>query len=291
MRVHKLSRAIFLGLTLFAFFSALPVVASEIHVTNLADSGVGSLRQAIANAIHVDTAVFDISGTIILTSGALVINKSLTITGPGAESLAISGGGTTRVFHITGGYAVAISGLTIQNGSTSGFGGGIYNDPGNLTLSNSTLSGNSAYLGGGGVANLGMLTLTNITLSGNSTTRGYGGGIGNYYGSTLTLTNSTLSGNSAVDYGGGIFNLGTLTVTNSTLSGNSATNSGGGIFNDGTLTVINSTLSGNSATDYGGGIYNYYSSTLTLTNSTLSGNSARPAPPPPPNPAGGRLPL
>jgi hypothetical protein len=148
-------------------------------------------------------------------------------------------------------------------------GGGLYN-VGTLTVSNSTLSGNSAYGGfgdGGGIANGGTLTVSNSTLSGNT------GGIYNILG-TLTVSNSTLSGNSSGGEGGGIFNNhGTLTVNNSTLSGNSALD-GGGIYNDyyGALTVNNSTLSGNSAAGGGGGIFNF--GTLTVNNSTLSGNSA-----------------
>ncbi len=144
------------------------------------------------------------------------------------------------------------------------------------------------------------MTVTNSTLSGNSANcsngsggGGWGGGIYNA-GGLVTVTASTLSGNSAHgcfrqdSYGGsgaGIFNSGTLAVTDSTLSGNSTSCSGivgggvgGGIANGGTLTVTNSTLSGNSAScsmggTYGGGII-VNGGTLTMTNSTLSGNSA-----------------
>ncbi|NJN79652.1 MAG: sortase [Anaerolineales bacterium] len=105
---------------------------------------------------------------------------------------------------------------------------------------------------GGGIYNNGILTITNSTLSGNSAS--IGGGISNDL-ALATITNSTLSGNSATTRGGGIDNTGTLTITNSTLSGNSTPLSGGGIYNNNTLTLTNSTLSGNSAIN-GGGIYN-----------------------------------
>jgi hypothetical protein len=158
----------------------------------------------------------------------------------------------------------------------------LYNG-GTLTVSNSTLSGNSASSAGGGIFNHATLTVSNSTLSGNSAgvVSNFGGGaIDNYYG-TLTVSNSTLSNNSAAILGGGIANQGTLndgtvTVSNSTLSNNSAT-SGGAIDNYlGTVTVSNSTLSNNSATSGGGGAIDngYYSGTLTVSNSTLSGNSA-----------------
>jgi hypothetical protein len=163
-----------------------------------------------------------------------------------------------------GGGLYAAGTLTVSNSTLSGnTGGGIYNSFGTLMVSNSTLSGNT----GGGISNSATLTVSNSTLSGNT-----GGGIYNSFG-TLTVSNSTLSGNSAT-YGGGIDNYyGTLAVTNSTLSGNTAIISGG-IYNySGTLTVSNSTLSLNTATYGGGGIYNYYG-TLAVTNSTLSTNSA-----------------
>ena len=85
---------------------------------------------------------------------------------------------------------------------------------------------------GGGiyVGRADALTLTNATVSGNSA--GYGGGIVGDNDATITLTNATVSGNSAVRHGGGIFGAtdAAITLTNSTVSGNSAGHSGGGIF-------------------------------------------------------------
>jgi hypothetical protein len=194
------------------------------------------------------------------------------------------------VFSVTTGVTFTVQNLTIANGTTSGNGGGIYNQGGTLTVSNSTFSDNSAHdvFGGGAIANAGTLTVTNSTFSDNSAHgAGDGGAILNFNFSTLTVTNSTFSGNSAHGntvngggIGGGIFNFGTLTVANSTFSGNSADGAGGGIDNGGTLTVTNSTFSGNSADGNtvnggtGGGIFNEHSGTLTVTNSTFSGNSA-----------------
>jgi hypothetical protein len=108
---------------------------------------------------------------------------------------------------------------------------------------NSTLSGNSANVGGG-IFNAGPLTITNSTLSGNSAATD-GGGIVNV--GSVTVTNSTLSGNSAAKNGGGIVNLRALTMTNSTLSGNSAAKNGGGIDNVGATTVTNSIVANSPA--------------------------------------------
>jgi hypothetical protein len=199
------------------------------------------------------------SGGDALGSGLYVSGGSLTITSstidsnqgtPGDSGLfgrsgAVSQGGGLYILSNAGMPTVSNSTLS---GNTALLSGGIYNS-GTLTVSNSTLSGNS----GGGISSGGTLTVSNSTLSGNS-----GGGISN--GGTSTVSNSTLSGN-----GFGISNAGTLTVSNSTLSGNTAYY---GIINSyGTLTVSNSTVSGN-----GGGIFNYLG-TVTVSNSTLSGNS------------------
>ncbi|MBO7726349.1 MAG: right-handed parallel beta-helix repeat-containing protein, partial [Thermoguttaceae bacterium] len=144
-----------------------------------------------------------------------------------------------------------------------------FNDEGTLTITNSTISGNTAICGGG-IYNDSTLTITNSTISGN--TASDAGGICN--DGTLTITNSTISENTASG-GGGIENEGTLTITNSTISGNTAYyGEGGGIYNwSGMLTITNSTISGNTASYYGGGIFND-GGTLTITNSTISGNTA-----------------
>ncbi|MBV9676860.1 MAG: hypothetical protein JO185_11035, partial [Acidobacteriaceae bacterium] len=161
----------------------LPAWAATLTVTNTDDSGAGSLRDTIATASPGDTIQFSVPNpsAITLTSGKLLITKDLTINGPGAARLALDGNRADRVFEISRGVTVTLSGLTIQNGT------------------------------GGGIFNFGTLTLTDSTVSGNS-----GGGIVNY-GGTATLTNSTVSNNS----GGGISNEGTLTLTDSTVSGNS----------------------------------------------------------------------
>jgi hypothetical protein len=233
-------------------------------VTTNADSGAGSLREAIALACPGSTITFanTVVSPITLTSGELVIGKNLTIQGPGANLLTISGNNASRVFNISSGVTVTLDRLTIANGRTSSrVGGGILNNDGStLTLTNSTVSGNSIsgntnIKQGGGIFNSGTVNLTNSTLSGNSVSGGasanVGGGI--YNSGTLTLTNSTLSGNSVTNSGnegGGIQNFGTLTITSSTLSGNSATGgSGGGILNQNTATIRNTIIAGNNATN------------------------------------------
>src|SRR6266480_3999980 len=205
-------------------------------VTNTNDSGPGSLRDALANANDGDTITFAVTGAIGLTSGELVINKNITISGPGADLLAVSRAAKAsfRIFHVMLGHTVTIEGLRISNGSVlNGFGGGILNFESTLTVNSCALAGNSALgqpgLGGGifsngsGGGGAASLTIANSTFRGNAATTG--GAVGNDGASgmaSLTISNSTLSGNSAK----GIFSDGTasVTITNSTLSENAAAN-------------------------------------------------------------------
>ena len=252
-----------------------PLPANIIVVTNTNDSGPGSLRNALAVSHDGDTIdATGVSGTILLTSDELQISHSVTINGPGAGTLAINGNGTFRVFVIFA-SDVTISGFTITNGfvNDGNGGGGINNLNGTTTtVSNCSISGNF----GGGISNISnglccaTLTVTNSTVSDNSAD--FGGGILNATfdgGAILTVTNSTISDNSATGNGGGISNssgggglaIASVTISNSTLSGNTVVGDGGAISNStsdqhATLVITNSTISGNSATGNGGGIYN-----------------------------------
>ena len=151
----------------------------------------------------------------------------MTISGPGANNLAVDGNAQSIVFYVNPGKTVTVSGLTVENGysDAQNSGGGIFNDTATLTLSNCIISGNS----GSGIGNEGFrgsatLMVTNRIVSGNTATFN-GGGIGNSAdegGGLLTITNSTISGNSATVNGGGIFSLGalTVTITDSTITNN-----------------------------------------------------------------------
>jgi hypothetical protein len=251
---------------------------STFMVTNLRDSGDGSLRQAILDANHSseeNTIDFATTGTISLDSTLPELSTSMNILGPRADSLTVqrsTAQGTPEfsVFTISGPATVTLSGLTITNGSAT-LGGGIFNDGGTLTVSDCVLEGNSA-LRGGGITNFGSLIVSGSTLVDNAATS-KGGGIANF-GSSV-ITSSTLTGNSA-STGGGIYNFdgAILTVSTSTLAGNRADFGGGLAMNGGLATVANSTLAGNVATYDGGGIDIEFGATLTLSNVIVSGNSA-----------------
>jgi hypothetical protein len=189
------------------------------------------------------------------------------------------------------GGSLTLTHITISNGNASGTpycsgkhgGGGICITQADLTLNNSTVSGNYAVGYAGGIlSRSGNVTLTSSTVSYNASTM-FAGGI-YVFNNNLILTNSTLSGNVAfvtpLSYGGGIFSQSAnITLTNSTLGGNAAGYAGGIFTWSGNVTLTNSTVSGNSGTTAGGSLGNaggvYDSSgTVTLTNSTLSANSA-----------------
>ena len=278
----KLNYRILFALT---WLAAEMAGAATLRVTSTADSGRGTLRDALVNAADGDTIdASRVSGTIRLTSGELFVGKSVVIAGPGPTKLAVDGNLRRRVFHIGPGVVVELAGLTITNGLGPLapypylLGGGIYNEHGVLTVSNCVVIGNRATFGGGIVND------------------GYSGS------ATLTIVSSVVTGNSAPIpaggfSGGGILNLGqggtaTATVVNSAVTDNYAGFAGGGIFNGGgeilqgfglpnngtaSVTVVKSTVGGNVAYDSGGGIYNAgWSGTafVTLDHSTLTGNQA-----------------
>lgn len=295
--------------------SVRPAQGATLTVNSNGDSGSGcpascSLRGAINSAASGDTIVFASSVTGVITFGSTItINKNLTINGPGASILAISGGGTTSLFTISS-ATVTITGLTLRNAvasASNSHGGAIFNG-GTLTLSLCVLSGNSVGPGsyggaiyivagatlyvsystisgnvagssgsnGGGIYNSGTLSVDSSVISNNTATAS-GGGIYTSQTGTTTVTNSTISGNAAngVSGGGGIYNRHTLVVNISAISGNTTALAGGGIAAaQGTATITSSTISGNRAdgTSGGGGIFN--SSVLTINNSTIASNTS-----------------
>ena len=264
--------------------------AANIEVTSNLDDGTDcTLREALAtvnagagqlNGCVIagdplgtdDTITFGptVSGQTITTAlGELPITKDVSINSGGAPTT-IDANGVGRVMRVGPNSTVELDQLTLTGGNAPGGGGIFAYTNSSVTLTNSTVSGNS----GGGIfaADDTSVMLTNSTVSGNT-----GGGI-YAYTSGVTLSNSTVSGNSTSISGGGIDAVyrSSVTLTNSTVSGNTAGNRGGGIgANDrSSVTLTNSTVSSNTAGSDGGGISSHLYSDVTLTNSTVSGNSA-----------------
>ncbi|NVN97714.1 MAG: IPT/TIG domain-containing protein, partial [Geobacteraceae bacterium] len=253
-------------------------------VTSASDSGAGTLRQTILASNPGDAIIFDnsLNGQTITIASPLAISNNLSITGPGAANLTISGGGTSQLFQVTGTTSFTLKNLTLANGAAI-VGGAILDDPAGTTtttISGCIFTGNSAPTGGNGGAiyTNGTMTISDSTFSGNSTAAisGYGGAIFANNG-TLLISTSTFSNNSAAA-GGAIANSSAaMTLTNVTMTGNSSSTYGGGIFAaGGAINILNATISGNSVTNpagQGGGIA-VSGSAVNMKNSIVSDNIA-----------------
>jgi hypothetical protein len=267
-------------------------VPSTFTVLNLADGGDGSLRAAILGAETspgADVIQFarQVRGTITLTTGELDIRSDLTIEGPGANRITVSGNDTSRVFDVVGGgdasgeITVAIAGLEVSHGRAN-VGGGILNSGfSDLTLTRVVLSENVAVGGptaalnarGGAVHSVGSgsavsvidsLVIGNIADGRPNATRGSGGGL-SVEGGRLSVIDSMVADN--LVFGG-----------SPTISG-----AGGGIsvFSGATGTVAGSTIRDNRSVGaagggpaHGGGILVTQSSSLVVSHSLLTRNEA-----------------
>ncbi len=281
------------------------IVNSTLDITDGAD-GLCTLREAIV-AANTDTAsgatagecgagssepdtisLTGLTGTITLGSALPEINSEMSINGPGATQLTVSGNNSVRVFSLrllTAG-TVNFSGLTIANGRINDVGGGIYTqNSGNVNVIDCTINNNFAILGGGvGNGGIGVFTITNSTLSNNSA--GTGGGAYNGL-ATMNVINSTINNNAAgvvagSGNGGGIItSTERLNIINSTFHGNTATGRGGAIYLGGTdadVSISQSTIVQNSAAQGGGGIGNNNGAPITLLNTVVAFNGFGNAP-------------
>ena len=263
-------------------------IVNENHstiVTTLDDivdpfDGQISLREAIAYATEADSVITfdpalfaDGAGTITLRLGELVVNSNITISGAGQGLLTIDADQKSRVFFISEGMVVYLDGLSITGGKGTN-GGGIYNH-GALTVTNSTISGNTASCGGGIHSYNASLTLKNCMITGNFADHG-GGGIDNLQ-SEVIIDNTIISNNQAA-YGGGIaVSYGNIFATNVQIIGNEATQSNGGgiaIYNNLYRKVeLANTLIADNTAPVGGGIYQDQGS-IGLKNVTIANNTA-----------------
>ena len=226
-----------------------------VAVTNTNDNGPGSLRQAVLDAASGDTIDFNLTlpATITLASGEIAISQNLTITGPGANLLTISGNSSSRVFNVNSNLAsLALSGVTIANGFTSGIGAGIISDfGGGLSVVDCSFAGNFTESAGGAIGtNIGNLVVSGCAFTGNT---GSTSGAIVSTSNVLTISNSTFNGNSANVGGGGALGLfgGANTIVNCTIAGNSAVGAGGAIAfsSPATLNLVNTIIAGNSGGD------------------------------------------
>ena len=261
-------------------------VVDTLGDTTAAADNVLTLREAITQANGAagpDAITFapGLSGSIKLGEGPLAITDGLTITGPGAPVLSVSGNGASRVLSVGPNVTASIAGITITGGrgGVQQDGGGISNQ-GTLTLSSVVVSANVAGDGGiaastvgpsggngGGIYNAGTLTVRDSAILDNFAGRGAdgiqgfdfggrggaggdGGGIYNDQGATLTLVNTTVARNGAGNGGNG----GNVSSFFSGTGGRGGDGgSGGGVANVGTATAVNVTLTANASANGGFG--------------------------------------
>lgn len=203
--------------------------AATFTVTNLLDSGSGSLRQAILDANGAsgeDTITFSVSGTITLASALPPVTDSTTIQGPGTNLLTVSGNNSVKVFTFDTGTTSTISGLTIANGLAT------------------------SYANGAGIANAGVLTILGCMIMSNTNRWGWGGGIFN--SGDLMITTSLFSMNNASgENGADQHGASSLDGVN---AGGGAAGMGGAIFSSsGTVTISASRFHGNTVIAGAGG--------------------------------------
>ncbi len=192
-----------------------------------ADSlGRTSLRAAVmeANALSGNDTILLAPGTyqLSLTGGEsqgtndLDITSAITIDATGSGLTTIHAGGIDRVLHVGSSGVLTVDGIGITGGTTSGSGGGIFNEGGTVRLVDVTVFNNTAATGGG-IANTGDFDIDNSTISGNA-----GGGIENLTGGALHATRSTITNNTSAAVSG-ITNTGTAAIDNTIIAGNIGT--------------------------------------------------------------------
>lgn len=250
----------------------------RLIVTNTANSGAGSLRQTIIDAaandhIGFDPAVFNQPRTIALGGSALVINKALTITGPGTALLTLDAALGSRHFTIDG-SSVQIIGMRLYRGDPGNGvdGGSVLVNSGTTTLTDVLLELNRAR-NGGCVWTRGTLFGARIRMTG-CTASNSGGALYIESSSFTDIADNLIEYSIASANYGGIANLGTLVLRRSTLRNNTAAR-GGGLGNLGTATLNSITFSTNNGnTDGGAGLYNGTSGTVSLNHPTITLNTA-----------------
>jgi hypothetical protein len=282
-------------------------------IANPGPDGKISLREAIIagnntsatsasrNTVNLPT------GTYTLTQGELDVTNHLTITGGGSAATIVQAGTTssnglskdfsfnpfddaTGLPTVAAGFAVSLSGLTLQNGK----------NPRQFTSSGQSEGG--AFDFDAGTTGAGSLSLSNVVVTNNQTTAGDGGGFALFDGGTITITNCTISNNIANGTssggggdGGGIYigdNFGaptTVAVSGSTITNNrtagSAAGSGGGFLSfpgiegagnaSNSVVFHNSTISNNTAaTGQDGGGLDVFGALTVDQGTVISGNVA-----------------
>jgi hypothetical protein len=232
-----------------------------------------------------DTIVFapGVTGTIALEtlSGPLQITAPLTIQGPGAGVLAVSGQDAVRVFDVTpSAGVVTISGLAIAHGFAAESDGGGIRNAADLTLTGVVVENNQVVGGnGGGASNAGRLAVIDSAFRGNTANGGAASHIFSDVGSTLVVDRSEAATGTVTNAPNPFAQIYAVVANGSTVSITNATTHGVRI-SGGTAVIRNMTASGSvidvtnsqpAATD-AAGLSVAGGATVTLTDSIVFGN-------------------
>jgi hypothetical protein len=285
---------------------------STYTVANANDSGPGSLRQAVTDANNhsgADQVAFSSyfnSPRVITLTSTINITDPVTITGPSAANVTVSGNGAVGLFNTqaaTAGTAIGFVDLTLRQGAANGIGGAISAGDEAISATRCVFNQNVGGGGGGavGIVGDGSFTAADCTFAGNTAySQGGGAVLSRTAASNVVLRRCEIDGNVAndsynyLDGGGGVNVFGHFLMEDSTVSGNTAVGVlngyyGGGTFgygggliviNGDVATIRNSTISGNLVginpfydRSYGGGI-SIDIGTLVVQNSTITANRA-----------------
>lgn len=287
-----MNRIIFVGLLLISISSQ----AATIIVTNINDSGLGSLRDAIANAVNGDVIRFDpnlLAGSPTITlQSEIAFSKSLNINGlyNTTDTLRISGNNICRIFNISNTTSVVLDSLVLINGyaaDSTGKGGAVhFSYSSSLGITNSLFKNNTSVSNGGGVYCKANQLSINSCVFYDNISGGSGGGVYchnnlNCWGSKFF--NNTSNGGSGVGIGPNNFgNPNYINFYGCTIKNNTANYSGGGVnvSTNGHLELVFSgcQIDSNIANNNGGGIRAnvsagvYTSCVIVLDNTSVSYN-------------------
>lgn len=266
--------------------------ADDLTVTTCADSGPGSLREAIATAVgSAGPDTITITATCTASSPVAVGSVMdvsgggpLSVVGPGADAFVLDGGGTAQLLAVhlaTGSFS--ISGVTLHNGFDALYGAAISSvTTGPLSVSGVVFSGNRSTRSGGAALQVGYasaVTISDSSFIGNDA-RGSGGALYmRYLTGEVTISTSTFADNLGSD--GGAIRIysspGDLAIYNSTMTGNTASYTGGAVSTQfyGSVSVVFSTVTDNTAGTAGGGLFvDANAAELVLSGSIVAGNGA-----------------
>ena len=295
---------------LFNLFFFVSTAQTTRLVTNTADSGPGSLRDAVASAVAGDIIRFSEASftgggvqTITITTGYIIFAQdALVFKGfynAAGDTVKVSGNNASGLLYCTAANNLLVDSMVLTN-AIGGSGAAIHTETQNLTINNSIISNSKCNYTGGGV-NAYNVNVHNSIFNNNSAPTGGSGAIQAYQ--SVVITNSVFFNNSASNYAGAVMcsNISSITnsrftnnssgsggavwapynntiVNNCTFIGNYSGSDGGAISSSANVSVTNSTFTGNTAANRGGSIFAFNlwstSGNITANNSTFNGNKA-----------------